>query len=126
MQTASQEAAAQQDRGSREAPLLGKVLSDIQQPNLVSSHPQDAGKYTGVLLRNSSDMVAARSGKSVLSGDQNTRPFTVKSTGVFADDDDDDDKDDDWDAEVVKLLENAALARPTQQRNKAPPQVLII
>lgn len=125
MQTASQEAAAQQNRGSREAPLLGKVLSDIQQPNLVSSHPQDAGKNTGVLLRNSSDMVAARSGKAVLSGDQNTRPFTVKSTGVFADDDDDD-KDDDWDAEVVKLLENAALARPTQQRNKAPPQVLII
>ena len=126
MQTMSQQAAVQQDCGSRAAPLPGKVLSDIQQSNLVSSHPQDASKNTGVLLRDSSKMVAARSGKSVLSGDQNTRPFTVKSTGVFANDDDDDDGDDDWDAEVVKLLENAALARPTQQLDKAPPQVLII
>ncbi len=53
---------------------------------------------------------------------KNTGVFAGKSTGVFANDDEEE-EDADWDAEVAKLLENAALSRPDQAAWKAGPQV---
>ena len=74
-----------------------KAASQIQQPGVGSSHPVSAAA-------------------------QNTGVFAGKSTGVFADDEDDE-EDADWDDEVAKLLESAALSRPNLAATNAGPQV---
>lgn len=58
---------------------------------------------------------------------QNTGVFAGKSTGVFANDDEEEEEDEDanWDAEVAKLLENAALSRPDQEAHQTSPWVTI-
>ncbi len=65
---------------------------------------------------------AAGSSRPVLAAAQNTGVFAGKSTGVFADDEEDE-EDADWDAEVAKLLESAALSRPNLEPAHPGPQV---
>ena len=54
---------------------------------------------------------------------QSTGVFAAKGSGIFADNDEGE-EDDDWDAEVAKLLESAALSRPPQHPGQPVAQVL--
>lgn len=110
MQAASQAAAAHPQSSVTLSHPQSRGLPSSQQPLQASSsqHPC-TGENTGVFANSVADK-AAQPG------------HTGENTGVFADDDNDD-EDDDWDAEVVKLLESAALSRPSQQPQQAHAQV---
>ena len=78
-----------------------RALHDIQPPEIWRNRPAPAaGESTGV--------------------------FAGKSTGVFADGEDDEEEDADWEAEVAKLLEKAALSRPHEEAQQTTPQVSVL
>ena len=107
-------------------PPLARNNSDMQ---TASGPPHAQTCVLGVALLSSKAIPHIRqpeAGSSLPgpSAAQDTGVFAGKSTGVFADDDVEE-EDPDWDAEVAKLLENAALSRPDQGAQQTHPQVTI-